>query len=62
MVSKPVVYAISAVAVALGLLRLVDSISSPSLDPAILIRNLATAVLAIALGIVAPILLKRFQK
>jgi len=62
MVSKPVVYAISAVAVALGLLFLVDSISSPSLDPAIFIRNLATAVLAIALGIAAPILLKRFQE
>ena len=62
MVSKPVVYAISAVAVVLGLLFLVDSISSPSLDPAILIRNLATAVLAIALGIAAPLLIKRFQK
>lgn len=62
MVSKPVVYALSAVAVALGLLFLVDSISSPSLDPAILIRNLATAVLAIALGIAAPILIKKFQE
>jgi len=62
MVSKPVVYAISAVAVTLGLLFLVDSISSPSLDPAILIRNLATAVLAIALGIAAPLLIKRFQE
>jgi len=62
MVSKPVVYALSAVAVALGLLFLVDSISSPSLDPVILIRNLATAVLAIALGIAAPLLIKRFQE
>jgi len=62
MVSKPAVYALSAVAVALGLLFLVDSISSPSRDPAILIRNLATAILAIALGIATPILIKRFQE
>ncbi len=58
--TKPLVYALSAVAVVLGLLFLISTLSAPSLDPVIFARDLVTSVLAIALGILAPILIRRF--
>jgi len=58
--TKPLVYALSAVAVVLGLLFLTSALSAPSLDPVIFARDLVTSVLAIALGILAPILIRRF--
>lgn len=58
--TKPLVYGLSAVAVVLGLLFLISTISAPSLDPFIFTRDLATSVLAIALGALAPILIRRF--
>jgi hypothetical protein len=60
--TKPLVYGLSAVAVVLGLLFLISTISAPSLDPVILARDLATSVLAIALGVLAPILIRRFTR
>ncbi len=58
--TKPLVYALSAVAVVLGILFLISTLSAPSLDPVIFARDLVTSVLAIALGILAPILIRRF--
>ena len=58
--TKPLVYALSAVAVVLGLLFLISTLSAPSLDPVIFARDLVTSVIAIALGILAPILIRRF--
>lgn len=59
--TKPLVYTLSAVAVVLGFLFLISTISAPSLDPLVFIRDLVTSVLAIALGILAPILIRRFS-
>ncbi len=58
--TRPLVYALSAVAVVLGILFLISTLSAPSLEPVIFARDLATSVLAIALGILAPILIRRF--
>jgi|ADKH01.1.fsa_nt_gi hypothetical protein len=58
--TKPLVYGLSAVAVVLGLLFLISTISAPSQDPVIFARDLVTSVLAIALGVLAPILIRRF--
>ena len=58
--TKPLAYALSAVAVVLGLLFLISTLSAPSLDPVIFARDLVTSVIAIALGILAPILIRRF--
>jgi hypothetical protein len=58
--TKPLVYGLSAVAVVLGLLFLISTISAPSVDPVIFARDLVTSVLAIALGVLAPILIRRF--
>ena len=58
--TKPLVYGLSAVAVVLGLLILISTISAPSQDPVIFARDLVTSVLAIALGVLAPILIRRF--
>jgi len=52
--TKPLVYGLSAVAVVLGLLFLISTISAPSQDPVIFARDLVTSVLAIALGVLAP--------
>jgi Mg/Co/Ni transporter MgtE len=60
--TKPLVYGLSAVAVVLGLLFLISTISAPSLDPVIFARDLVTSVLAIALGVLAPILIRRFTR
>jgi len=58
--TRPLVYALSAVAVVLGILFFISTLSAPSLEPVIFARDLATSVLAIALGILAPILIRRF--
>ena len=58
--TRPLLYALSAVAVVLGILFLISTLSAPSLEPVIFARDLATSVLAIALGILAPILIRRF--
>ena len=60
--TKPLVYGLSAVAVVLGLLFLISTISVPSLDPVIFARDLVTSVLAVALGVLAPILIRRFTR
>ncbi|NAZ33094.1 MAG: hypothetical protein GU356_02180 [Pyrobaculum sp.] len=60
--TKPLVYGLSAVAVVLGLLILISTISAPSQDPVIFTRDLVTSVLAIALGVLAPIFIKRFTR
>ncbi|MCC6035866.1 MAG: hypothetical protein GU356_08060 [Pyrobaculum sp.] len=60
--TKPLVYGLSAVAVVLGLLFLISTISAPSQDPVIFARDLVTSVLAIALGVLAPILIRRFTR
>jgi hypothetical protein len=57
---KPLVYGLSAVAVVLGFLFLVSTLSAPSLDPVIHARDLITSVLAIVLGVAAPLLIKKF--
>jgi hypothetical protein len=58
--TKPLVYGLSAVAVVLGLLFLVSTLSAPSLDPVIYARDLITSALAIVLGVAAPLLIKKF--
>jgi hypothetical protein len=58
--TKPLVYGLSAVAVVLGFLFLVSTLSAPSLDPIIYARDLITSVLAIVLGVAAPLLIKKF--
>ena len=58
--TKPLVYGLSAVAVVLGFLFLVSTLSAPSLDPIIFARDLITSVLAIVLGVAAPLLIKKF--
>ncbi|MCU7788514.1 hypothetical protein ODS41_11390 [Pyrobaculum sp. 3827-6] len=58
--TKPLVYALSAVAIILGALFLISTISAPSLDPLILARDLITSILAIVLGVVAPLLIRKF--
>jgi Mg/Co/Ni transporter MgtE len=58
--TKPLVYGLSAVAVVLGFLFLVSTLSAPSLDPVIYARDLITSVLAIVLGVAAPLLIKKF--
>ncbi|MEM3996339.1 MAG: hypothetical protein QXP31_04665 [Pyrobaculum sp.] len=60
MKTKPLVYALSAVAVVLGLLFLISTISAPSLDPYIFYRDLLTSILAVVLGVMAPILIRKF--
>jgi hypothetical protein len=57
---KPLVYGLSAVAVVLGFLFLVSTLSAPSLDPVIYARDLITSVLAIVLGVAAPLFIKKF--
>jgi hypothetical protein len=57
---KPLVYGLSAVAIVLGFLFLVSTLSAPSLDPVIYARDLITSVLAIVLGVAAPLLIKKF--
>ncbi len=58
--TKPLVFGLSAVAVVLGFLFLVSTLSAPSLDPVIYARDLITSVLAIVLGVAAPLLIKKF--
>ncbi len=58
--TKPLVFGLSAVAVVLGFLFLVSTLSAPSLDPVIFARDLITSVLAIVLGVAAPLLIKKF--
>jgi hypothetical protein len=60
--TKPLVYGLSAVAVVLGFLFLVSTLSAPSLDPVIYARDLITSVLAIVLGVAAPLLIKKFAR
>ncbi|MCI4446298.1 MAG: hypothetical protein JHC20_00025 [Pyrobaculum sp.] len=57
---KPLIYGLSAVAVVLGILFLISTLSAPSLDPVIFARDLITSVLAIVLGVAAPLLIKKF--
>ncbi len=58
---RTVAYILSAVALVLGVIYLVSTLSAPSLDPLIYARDLAISVVAIAVGAVAPILLRKFS-
>jgi Mg/Co/Ni transporter MgtE len=58
--TKPLIYGLSAVAVVMGILFLISTLSAPSLDPVIFARDLITSVLAIVLGVAAPLLIKKF--
>lgn len=60
--TRPLVYLLSAVAVALGAMFLLSSISNPSTDSLVLARDVATGALAIALGVAAPLLIRRFTQ
>ncbi|MEZ0318930.1 MAG: hypothetical protein ABWK05_02915 [Pyrobaculum sp.] len=55
------VYVLSAVAVALGLLYLVSTLSNPSTDQAVFVRDLAGSLAAVAVGVAAPVLIKKFS-
>ncbi len=58
---KTVAYILSAVALVLGVIYLVSTLSAPSLDPLIYARDLAISVVAIAVGVAAPVLLRKFS-
>jgi len=58
---KTVAYVLSAVALVLGVVYLVSTLSAPSLDPLIYTRDLAISIAAIAVGVAAPILLRKFS-
>ncbi|AFA40190.1 hypothetical protein Pogu_2163 [Pyrobaculum oguniense TE7] len=57
-----VLMVLSLVAVALGGLALVSTLSKPSLDSIILARDLAISATAVATGIVAPLLHRKFTE
>lgn len=59
--TKPLVYALSAVAIVLGVLYLISTLSAPSLDQFVFVRDLVTSILAVVLGVVAPLLIRRFR-
>ncbi|MFZ8842098.1 MAG: hypothetical protein ACO2PM_24860 [Pyrobaculum sp.] len=55
---RTVAYVLSAVALILGVVYMISTLSTPSLDPLIYARDLATSIAAIAVGVAAPILLR----
>lgn len=57
----PLVYVLSAVAITLGAIFLVSTLSAPSFDIAVFVRDLVTSILAIVLGVVAPLLIRKFR-
>ncbi|MEM1599026.1 MAG: hypothetical protein QXP31_04660 [Pyrobaculum sp.] len=57
----PVVVALSFLAVALGALTLVSTLSNPSLDNVILARDLGISAAAVATGFAAPLLHRKFS-
>jgi len=56
---RAVAYVLSAVALILGMVYLISTLSTPSLDPLIYARDLATSIAAV--GVAAPILLRKFS-
>ncbi|ACB39211.1 hypothetical protein [Pyrobaculum neutrophilum] len=56
------VVALSLAAVVLGGLYLVSTLSNPSLDPAILARDLGISIASLATGIAAPVLHRKFTE
>ena len=58
---RVLVYALSAVAVVLGLLYLVSTLSNPSTDQVVCVRDLAGSLAAVVVGVVAPVLMRRFS-
>ncbi|MFB6490166.1 MAG: hypothetical protein TU35_002775 [Thermoproteus sp. AZ2] len=61
MALKALVYALSAVAILIGALIIVNDMSIQDVGSSLLIRDLALAVLGIAIGIAAPLLYRKFQ-
>ncbi|MEM1663927.1 MAG: hypothetical protein QXD96_07375 [Pyrobaculum sp.] len=59
---RRVLIILSAVAILLGSLLLISTLSSPSLDLAILARDLGLSIAAVALGLTAPLLLHKFSR
>ncbi|ABL88455.1 hypothetical protein Pisl_1292 [Pyrobaculum islandicum DSM 4184] len=53
---------LSLIAVTLGGLYLVSTLSNPSLDPLILARDLGISVVSLTAGITAPLLHRRFTE
>ncbi|MEM1568476.1 MAG: hypothetical protein QXI84_08350 [Thermofilaceae archaeon] len=58
---RTLVYVLSAVAVVLGLLYLVSTLSNPSTDQLVFVRDLAGSLAAVVVGVVAPVLMRRFS-
>jgi hypothetical protein len=58
---RTVAYVLSAVALILGVVYMISTLSTPSLDPLIYARDLAISIAAIAVGATAPILLRKFS-
>ncbi|MFN7106074.1 MAG: hypothetical protein ACK4M3_05765 [Pyrobaculum sp.] len=59
---RVLVYILSPVAAVLGLLFLINAVSNPSLDPTIQARDLGISIVAVVLGILAPILVRKFSR
>ncbi len=58
--SKILIYILSPIAIVLGVIYLVSTISAPSPDTVTYLRDLATSLLAITLGAAAPVIMKKF--
>ena len=58
---KAVAYVLSTVALILGVVYMISTSSTPSLDPLIYARDLAISIAAIAVGAAVPILLRKFS-
>ncbi|MEM1663928.1 MAG: DUF308 domain-containing protein [Pyrobaculum sp.] len=61
MASLVLVYALGAIAIILGVVYLINTISAPPLDTLAYVRDVVTSILAIALGAVAPFMIKKFR-
>ncbi|MEM0469159.1 MAG: DUF308 domain-containing protein [Pyrobaculum sp.] len=61
MASLVLVYALGASAIILGVVYLINTISAPPLDTLTYVRDVVTSILAIALGAVAPVMIKKFR-
>lgn len=61
MASKVLVYALSAIAMLLSALIIINDVSIQDVGSDLIIRDMALAILGIAIGVAAPLLYKKFQ-
>ncbi|MEM1519043.1 MAG: hypothetical protein QW680_09270 [Pyrobaculum sp.] len=61
MASLVLIYALGVSAIILGVVYLINTISAPPLDTLAYVRDVVTSILAIALGAVAPVMIKKFR-